>query len=68
MSTIETQVEPIAVPPREAKRILGGISERHLWALTQPRGPIPSVRLGRRVVYRVAALQEFLADQERGEK
>jgi len=35
----------LAVPPREAARLLS-ISERTLWSLTAPRGPIPALRLG----------------------
>lgn len=34
--------------PRDAARILA-ISERSLWAMTAPRGPIPAARLGRAV-------------------
>ena len=53
----------LAVPPREAARLLS-ISERTLWGLTAPRGPIPAVRLGRSVRYDVAALRRWLADHQ----
>jgi len=43
--------DKLLVPPREAAWLLGGISTRHLWSLTAPRGPIPCIRLGRRVFY-----------------
>ncbi|HIQ20249.1 MAG TPA: DNA-binding protein [Planctomycetes bacterium] len=43
----------------EAAQMLG-ISPRHLWSLTSPRGPIPCVRLGRRVLYSVHDLRNFL--------
>ena len=44
---------------REAAAVLGGISERNLWSLTAPRGPIPCVRIGRRVLYRPADLVHY---------
>jgi excisionase family DNA binding protein len=50
---------PLALSPKEAASSLG-ISERTLWASTAPRGPIPSVKLGNRVLYPVAGLQEWL--------
>ncbi|HOM19142.1 MAG TPA: hypothetical protein PLQ00_17565 [Thermoguttaceae bacterium] len=57
----------LLLPPREAAWKLGGISLRHLWSLTAPRGPVPVVRLGRRVFYRpqdLAAFLERAAQQE----
>jgi len=45
---------------REAAYYLGGVSVRTLWDLTFPRGPIPAVRLGRRVFYRRSDLDKFL--------
>ena len=53
----------LAVPPREAARLMS-ISERTLWSLTSPRGPIPAVRLGRSVRYDVAALRRWLDSHE----
>ncbi|MDC0273373.1 helix-turn-helix domain-containing protein [Planctomycetaceae bacterium] len=50
---------PLALSPHEAAKSLS-ISERTLWASTQPRGPIPAVKLGNRVLYPVAGLQEWL--------
>ena len=50
---------PLALSPREAAKTLS-ISERSLWAATAPRGPIPSVKLGGRVLYPVAGLEEWL--------
>jgi excisionase family DNA binding protein len=50
---------PLAISPREAAKSLG-ISERTLWAATAPRGPIPAVKLGGRVLYPVSGLQEWL--------
>lgn len=54
-----TPPTPLAITLREAARMLS-ISERTLWALTQPRGPISCVRLGRSVRYSVVALQHYL--------
>lgn len=59
-------VESLALRPREAAKALG-ISERTLWGLTDPRGPIPCVRVGggkrQTVLYPVAELQAWLARQ-----
>ena len=53
-------LERLLLTPREAAYRLGGISLRHLWALTRPRGPIPCVKLGRRVFYRPEDLAAFI--------
>ena len=53
----------ILVSVREAASMLGGISLRNLWSLTAPRGPIPCVKLGKRVLYRPADLANY-ADQQ----
>jgi excisionase family DNA binding protein len=56
------QAEPLAVDaPRAARRL--GIGTRALWSLTAA-GKIPHVRIGRRVLYRVAALEAWLIEQE----
>lgn len=52
----------LALRPKEAARALG-IGQRKLWALTQPRGPIPCVRVGVCVLYPVAALEAWLTKQ-----
>ncbi|MFM9957266.1 MAG: helix-turn-helix domain-containing protein [Phycisphaerales bacterium] len=51
---------PLALRPRGAAKALG-IGERKLWELSQPRGPIPCVRVGVCVLYPVAALQAWLS-------
>ena len=51
------------VPVPEARQILGGVSARWLWAQTAPRGPIPCVRLSRRVMYSVGDLIAYAASQ-----
>ena len=51
----------LALRPREAARALG-IGERLLWSKTNA-GEIPCVRIGRAVVYPVASLVAWLAEQ-----
>ena len=41
------------------------ISERKLWSLTKPLGPIPSVPIGRRVLYDPDDLRAWI-DQQKG--
>jgi hypothetical protein len=57
-------VESLALRPRDAAKALG-ISERTLWGLTAPRGPIPCLRIGHGkrlcVLYPVAELQTWLS-------
>jgi hypothetical protein len=57
---------PLALRPAEAAKSLG-LSPRTLFGLTQPRGPIPVVRVGagkRQVpLYPVAELQRWLSEQ-----
>lgn len=49
----------ILVGVREASYLLG-ISPRHLWSLSQPRGPLPVIRLGGRVLYDPDDLRRFV--------
>lgn len=51
---------PLALRPRDAAKALG-IGQRKLWELSQPRGPIPCVRVGTCVLYPVAQLEAWLA-------
>jgi hypothetical protein len=61
-----TPVTPLALRPREAAKALG-ISERSLWGLTFPRGPIPCVRVGtgrrQNVLYPIDTLRAWLSRQ-----
>jgi hypothetical protein len=56
-------IASLALRPREAAKALG-ISERTLWGLTAPRGPIPCLRVGQgkrqTVLYPTADLQAWL--------
>jgi len=58
---------PLAYRRRVAARALG-MSERHLWSLTHPRGPIRSVRCGSCVLYPVPELEAWLESQLRQEE
>lgn len=65
MATIspESPAEKLLLSPREAAHALG-LSERTLWGLSSPRGPIPAVRVGRAVRYSYAALQAWVEAQQ----
>ena len=53
------ELRPLALRPRKAARALS-MSEKALWNLTQPRGPIPAAKVGRLVLYDVRDLLGFL--------
>lgn len=55
----------LALRAKDAAPMLG-ISERHLWSLTN-RGLIPHLRLGKAVIYPVAGLERWLAEEARKE-
>jgi len=52
-------MQKLLLSAKEAASALG-ISTRHLFTLSVPRGPIPVVRLGRRILYRFRDLEEFI--------
>jgi hypothetical protein len=58
----------LLIPARQAARLLS-VSERTLFAMTAPRGPIVSVRIGRtdstnpRVLYSVETLKAWIESQ-----
>ena len=62
---------PLALRPCDAAKALG-ISQRTLWALTTPRGPIPCIRVGHGkrqiVLYPISELQAWLDRQAKVEK
>jgi len=60
----QSSVHALLVPAEEAMRLLGGISRKSLYSWTRPRGPIPCIKLGARVLYSVRALEAFIAEQE----
>ena len=51
----------LALRPKEAAKALG-IGVRKLWSMTN-QGQIPHVKLGRAILYPVARLEKWLADQ-----
>ena len=56
--------EKLLLTAREAARLLS-ITERTLYALTMPRGPIPVVRIGPRGVrFSADAIRRWIAKQE----
>lgn len=55
----------LLLPSHEAANALS-ICEKTLWSMTEPRGPIPCVRIGRRVLYSVDSLRQWIAAQEKG--
>lgn len=55
----------LALTPAEAARALG-IGVRLLWSETN-QGRIPHLRVGRRVLYPIAELEEWLAERARAE-
>jgi len=63
LSDSDTRQDVFLLPAREAARALS-ISERTLWSLSAPRGPIPVVRVGHRVMYDPADLRAWIARQK----
>lgn len=59
MAEKDVSMERLGLRPREAAEMLG-ISPRLLWSLTA-QNRVPHARIGRRVVYSVDALREWLA-------
>jgi excisionase family DNA binding protein len=57
-----TATERLLLTPREAAATLS-ISERTLWAVTAPRGPLPAVRIGRAVRYDPPDLRRWIDGQ-----
>ncbi len=55
----------LLVKPLDASKMLG-ISTRTLWAQTEPRGPIPCVRIGSSVRYSPESLRTFVVNQQAG--
>jgi hypothetical protein len=60
---MNSAIPQLALSPRDAARALS-MSEKGLWNLTKPRGPIPAAKIGRLVRYDVKDLQAFLDAQK----
>lgn len=44
------------------------LSQKTLWNRTYPRGPIPCVRIGARVLYAVVDLESFIGQATEGQE
>ena len=63
-SVASGQPSQLLLSPREASKALA-ISERTLWSLTAPRGPIKCVRITKKCIrYSPAALQKWIEHEE----
>jgi predicted DNA-binding transcriptional regulator AlpA len=51
------------LPAREASAALS-VCEKTLWSITEPRGDLPSVRIGRRVLYSVDDLEQWIRERK----
>ncbi|MBD3672368.1 MAG: helix-turn-helix domain-containing protein [Planctomycetaceae bacterium] len=56
---------PNLLTAKEAARSLS-VCEKTLWSLSQPRGPIPVVRIGRAVRYAPEDLRGWIESQKGG--
>jgi predicted DNA-binding transcriptional regulator AlpA len=59
----EPPASPLLLSARNAARTLA-VSQRTLWGMTYPRGPIRAVRIGRAVRYALADLQRWIDAQQ----
>ena len=60
---ITTMSAPLLLDVTKACAALGGICARTLWTLTSPRGPLPCVKIGGRVMYSLRDLEKFVDTQ-----
>ena len=65
MNSAPETTPKLLLSAREAAKA-PSICERTLWTLTQPRGSLPAVRIGARVLYSTAALQQWIDAQAVG--
>jgi predicted DNA-binding transcriptional regulator AlpA len=66
MYEASSPVPHLLLRSRDAARALG-LSERTLWAYTEPRGSIPRVKVGGRVLYDPEDLRTWIARQKGGD-
>jgi hypothetical protein len=62
--SLTAAVKLLLTPPEAADALAA--SERTLWGMTYPRGPIPVVKLGRAVRYDVRDLIAFIDNAKEG--
>jgi hypothetical protein len=63
--TSDVNVLPQLLLTRKQAAAARSVSERTLWALTWPRGPIRSVRIGRSVRYAADVLRAWVESQQK---
>ena len=63
METNAPTTSKLLLTAREAAEALS-VCEKTIWSITEPRGDLPCVRIGRRVLYSVEDLQRWI-DQHR---
>ena len=63
MSAANAVPTRLLLTPRHAAEALA-VCERTLWSLTQPRGPIDCIRIGRAVRYDPRDLEAFIDAQK----
>ncbi len=64
-SSSPSSVAKLLLPAREAAQALS-VCEKTLWSITQPRGNLPCVRIGRRVLYDQRDLLAWIDKQKGG--
>ncbi len=64
-ATADPPIPHLLLTARDAAAVLS-VSQRTLWSLTHPRGPIHPVRIGRAVRYAPASLFAYVEAQQRG--
>jgi predicted DNA-binding transcriptional regulator AlpA len=65
MTTTPTVAPTFLLSARDTAKSLS-ISERTLWAITAPRGPLPVVKIGRSVRYHVRDIEAFIEAKKNG--
>ena len=60
---MQATIEKKLLSAKETARALG-ISDRTLWGITAPRGPLACCKIGTRVMYSPEAIERFIKQQE----
>ena len=60
---MKTATEKKLLSVKETAQALG-ISDRTLWTITAPRGPLACCKIGSRVMYSPKAIERFIEQQE----
>ena len=62
---LNTYEKRLLIPVRDAAGFLS-ICEKTLWSMTVPRGTLPCVKIGRRVLYDPVDLHRWIEAQKKG--